>query len=378
MVGVPRVSCPSDRSAGTAMAFFKNFSLVNRALFPAPEPSYDALSLCVTIGGVRSTAMLIPIGSGKSVFPGVFVEPVNPQGGLLIYFHGNGADVGDVHDLLIDLASRLRVHVLAVEYPGYGICPNYGHSSPSEDAIDSFAFAAWRFVTDHLRFDPGEIILFGRSIGTGPAAKLASRLFKMKKKPAALILQSPYTSVKGLVRGFGGAMKLGSNFLLQRWDTQNNIKEMLVPVLILHGDRDQLIPLSNGQAIARSRAKLPSWCKTELFVQRGADHNRFNHDTHVLRPIQHFVRGCRDNTAADEISQFDLQRQILHVRSQIQKFSVLHEAASKSASSPASTSSMWKIGRAIFGASMAASEASLGSVQSSFRPVKSAQEQEDR
>ena len=359
------------------MAFFKSFSLVNRALFPAPTPSYDATSLCVTIGGVRSTVIRIPLGGGKNVFPGVFVEPVNPQGGLLIYFHGNGADVGLVHDLMIDLASQLRVRVLAVEYPGYGICPNYGHTSPSEASIDSFAIAAWSFATEQLRFDPGEIILFGRSIGTGPAAKLASLLCSQKRNPAALILQSPYTSIKGLVRGFGGAMKVGSNFLWQRWDTQNNIKDMLAPVLILHGDRDQLIPLANGQTIARSRAKLPAWCKTELFVQRGADHNRFDHVTHVLRPIQNFLGGCR-SVATDEISQFDLQRQIQHVRSQIQKVSVLHNAASKSCSSSASTSPIWKVGLAIFSSSMALSEASVGSLQSSVKPVKSAQEQQEK
>lgn len=385
------------------MSCFKSYSLVNRALFPAPAPSYNITSF--RRGTVSSsTLLLLPIAGRSSKFPALFIEPAHPKGGLLMYFHGNGADLGLVHTLLIRLALELDVHVLAVEYPGYGVCPDYGHRAPSEAAIDTFAMSAWNFAIQQLRFDPSDIIIFGRSIGTGPAAKLASVACTQKQNPAALILQSPYTSVKGLVRGFGGIMKFGSNFLLQRWNTQKNIKDMRAPVLILHGDQDALIPLSNGQAIATSRLKssLPAWCATELFVQKRATHNAFSETNHVVRPIQRFLVRCRAQTETaetsaadisatsaavsaseldrttgldDEISQFDLTSRNQHVRSQVELFSLLRDPRTNDRSRSANKSPMWKIGLSIFGASMAASEASAGALQSSVRRVRSAQEQ---
>ena len=375
------------------MAFLKSFSLVNSVLFPAPRPSYDTRPPTRKKAGTLSTLILIPLGEHK--FPALFVEPADPKGELLIYFHGNAVDVGYIHDVLIDLSSKLRVYVLALEYPGYGMCPHYGHIAPSEASIDRFAEAAWNFAIRQLRFDPGEIILFGRSIGTGPAARLASVACSKKQNPGALILQSPYTSIKGLVRGFGSIGKFGSILMLQRWDTQNAIKDMLVPVLILHGDLDTLISLSNGQAIAKSRknSKLPAWCITELFVMRGADHNRFDRNSQVVLPIQRFMRQIRGAPAAasaatasaaaasaaeveesDGRSQSDLQSRIQYVQSQRQKFD---SRASKDSGSSPKSNPIWKIGLVLFGVSMAVSEAAAGTIQSSVSGVKSAQEQLD-
>ena len=57
------------------------------------------------------------------------------------------------------------------------------------------------FITDDLHWEPKDIILFGRSIGTGPACHLAA-----KKKPGALLLMSAYTSIRAVVKSLVGRM----------------------------------------------------------------------------------------------------------------------------------------------------------------------------
>jgi hypothetical protein len=65
------------------------------------------------------------------------------------------------------------MHVLALEYPGYGIYPG----SPSAEGILEDAICVWEYLTDpdgDIKYNPKDIILFGRSLGTGPATELAA------------------------------------------------------------------------------------------------------------------------------------------------------------------------------------------------------------
>ena len=68
------------------------------------------------------------------------------------------------------LKSTLKVHVLAIEYPGYGIYPG----SPTAEAILEDAITVWDYLTKKVKMNASDIILFGRSLGTGPATELAA------------------------------------------------------------------------------------------------------------------------------------------------------------------------------------------------------------
>lgn len=90
---------------------------------------------------------------------------------LLIYFHGNAEDIGVAKELLDYVRSLLRVHVMAVEYPGYGV---YRNVSPDANRLMDDAETVFQFLTENVGINESDIILFGRSIGSGPACFLAS------------------------------------------------------------------------------------------------------------------------------------------------------------------------------------------------------------
>ena len=91
----------------------------------------------------------------------------------VVFFHANMCDIGETVDFLRiiqeDVCSGDAV-VLAPEYPGYGLL---GDFEASPKSIDSIARATWRFCQNFLGFSAGQVILWGHSVGTGPATKLA-------------------------------------------------------------------------------------------------------------------------------------------------------------------------------------------------------------
>lgn len=89
------------------------------------------------------------------------------------------------------------------------------------------------FVTKHLGFQMKNILLLGRSLGTGPATYLAS-----KNKVGALILISAFTSIRGVVSEFAGIFKY---IVKERFDNLGNIKKVTSPTFLLHGKSDRLI-----------------------------------------------------------------------------------------------------------------------------------------
>lgn len=84
------------------------------------------------------------------------------------------------------------MHVLAVEYPGYGI---YEGDTATADKIISDADIVYNYLTKHLLWKEQDIIVCGRSIGSGPACYISSHY-----KPATLVLISPHTSIRGIVK----------------------------------------------------------------------------------------------------------------------------------------------------------------------------------
>ncbi len=88
---------------------------------------------------------------------------------LLIYCHANSEDLGSIYPCAQWLCQMLGVHVLVPEYPGYGLCTG----NPCEDTVNRAVLAACKFAQEALRWDLNHIIIYGRSIGTGPALNAA-------------------------------------------------------------------------------------------------------------------------------------------------------------------------------------------------------------
>jgi hypothetical protein len=154
----------------------------------------------------------------------------------VIFAHGN-AELIDFWPEYLKPLSQNGIHLLLVEYPGYG----RSKGRPSEKSITRAFTAAYDQLVARNTVDPGRIILFGRSIGGGAICSLA------KARPSAgLILLSTFTSIRSFAPRYG----LFPFMIRDPMDNIGVLKEYPRPSLILHGNRDELIPFTHAEALA--------------------------------------------------------------------------------------------------------------------------------
>ncbi|MCG6663361.1 alpha/beta hydrolase [Halomonas kenyensis] len=168
--------------------------------------------------------------------------PAEDPRGSLLFFHGNAGNISHRLDS-IQQFHRLGLSVLIVDYRGYG----RSEGRPSEEGTAEDARTAWRWLTEQAEASPGEIVLFGRSLGAAVAAELAASLAP-DVEPAALILESPFRSVPALGQQL-------YPFLPVRWlatldyPTERYVSEISAPILVIHSRDDEIIPYSEGEAV---------------------------------------------------------------------------------------------------------------------------------
>jgi pimeloyl-ACP methyl ester carboxylesterase len=117
----------------------------------------------------------------------------------LLYSHANAEDLGIMFGWLKCLARRLNVNVLAYDYTGYG----ESDGEPSEEACYADIEAAYDYLVNDRKLEPSQIILYGRSVGSGPATYLASKLSIEGVQVGGLVLECPFKSVYRVVADFG-------------------------------------------------------------------------------------------------------------------------------------------------------------------------------
>lgn len=103
----------------------------------------------------------------------------------VLFSHGNAEDLGMIYEWFTEFSFELRVNVLAYDYEGYG----KAGGQPSEQSCYQNIDAAYSFLINTLHVPPEQIVLYGRSLGTGPSCYLAERLKKEQVLLGGLILQ---------------------------------------------------------------------------------------------------------------------------------------------------------------------------------------------
>lgn len=109
------------------------------------------------------------------------------------------------------------------------------------DSIKQTADFVYDFVTRSMRIPPQDIIIFGRSIGTGPATYLANR-----SDCSALVLFSPYISIRGVAKEHVGCLSCCAPDIFQNIDAIRTIRR---PIFIIHGEKDEVISVKNSDAL---------------------------------------------------------------------------------------------------------------------------------
>lgn len=186
-----------------------------------------------------------PVGAQMRRFTAADGEPVQAliygEASLpaLVFFHGNGETIANTVMLGSQLARR-GIRFVAVEYRGYGSSPARG---PSEKGL--YADAAG--VLDGLISEgtPVErITVWGSSLGSGVAVEMTVRGLASR-----LILQAPYTSIPNVAQGYAPVLPM--RWLMDdRYDNLAKAPVVRVPTLVMHGDRDRIVPYAMGTQLA--------------------------------------------------------------------------------------------------------------------------------
>jgi len=212
-----------------ALIFFGQRSLIfpgARALGGVEPEAFGGERIWLDADGARTEAWLLPAHGAAA-------------GPLLLYAHGNG-ELIDHWAAAFEPARERGAAALLVEYPGYG----RSRGAPSERSIRAALVAAYDFATQQRGFAGRPVVGWGRSLGGGAVCALA------RERPlAALVLESTFTSVTRMARLAGLPERLAPLLVRDPFDNLELLRRFPGPVLLLHGERDEMIPPSEAQAL---------------------------------------------------------------------------------------------------------------------------------
>ena len=153
----------------------------------------------------------------------------------ILFFHGNAGKLDNRVYKLNELA-KLNINYLIVAYRGFS--GNQG--KPSEEGIYKDSNAAKKWLNENGINDKN-IILYGESLGTAVAVDLAS-----KNNFAGIILESPFTSMIKLAKKYYPYLPV-TILLKDKYESENKLKKINAPILIMHGKKDTIVPFEMGE-----------------------------------------------------------------------------------------------------------------------------------
>lgn len=269
------------------------FAARNRLLFPmrggvtgdpagAGMPDGSRVTI-ETADGERLVAWYLPSRGGSG------------RAGAVLWLHGNAETVEGLGPILRAFRPAAAA-LLAVEYRGYG-----GSSGrPTAAGVLLDAEAAFDWLAARPELDPARIVVYGRSIGAGPAAHVAS------VRPAAgIILESAFTTLRAVARRH---YPLVPSPLAPALDNRSAVGRVSAPILLIHGERDDIIPPAMARDLAAGAG-----ARAALWLIPGAGHNETYEvgDEEYVRRFQDFVaRHAQGGSAAPPPEDLDRVRQL--------------------------------------------------------------------
>jgi fermentation-respiration switch protein FrsA (DUF1100 family) len=264
--------------AGLAFAFQDQllFQPTNR-LLATPDAAgmpYETVRL-ETDDGETLHGWWIPAPDvSRETSPGEFAEQT------LLFFHGNAGNISGRLES-VQQFHQLGLNVLIVDYRGYG----QSTGSPSEQGIYTDADACWQHLTDDRSIAPEDIVIFGRSMGGGPATWLAAR-----QSPGAVLLESVFTNVPDIGAhhySFLPVRALATN----QFDNESRMREIDAPTLHIHSRADRIVPFKLGKQVYEA-ANEP---KQFLEIQGGHNDGFLVSEDEYLRTIDDFLEEHLDS-----------------------------------------------------------------------------------
>ncbi len=197
--------------------------------------------------GAQVQTIRIPVGHGDAELAAWWVsaspELAHPQQvKALLYLHGNYGNVGDNAAHAARL-SRYGLNVLIPDYRGFG---DSSGPFPSESRVYEDAETAWQWLLREKHYAPAEIVIYGHSLGGAIAIELASR----HPDAGGLVVESSFTSAVEMSRLNTRFRIFPMNWLVtERFDSVDRVESLGMPVLLIHGGADHVVPLLMAQQL---------------------------------------------------------------------------------------------------------------------------------
>lgn len=187
----------------------------------------------------------------------------------LIWFHGNAGNISHRLANIRLLHELAKIHVFIFDYRGYG----RSEGKVSEEGTYLDGEAAVEYLRRDRGAEPKRTVFFGRSLGAAVAAEMATRV-----NPMALILESPFASIREMARETFPYLPI--DYLLRtKYDVVDKVRKVKSPVLVLHGDRDEIVPFSQGKKVFDAAFE-----PKRFYTIVGAGHN----NTHLVGGMAYF------------------------------------------------------------------------------------------
>ncbi|XP_022135546.1 protein ABHD17B-like [Momordica charantia] len=224
------------------------------AFFPPDPPTYD---VCreddgrLVFSGVSADrnmeVHLLETKAGNKIVATFWKHPFARF--TLLYSHGNAADLGQMHELFIELRAHLRVNIMSYDYSGYGASTG----KPSEFNTYHDIEAVYNCLRSVYGIKEEDMILYGQSVGSGPTLHLASRLQRLR----GVVLHS------AILSGIRVLYPVKMTFWFDIFKNIDKIRLVSSTVLVIHGTNDDIVDWSHGKRLWElSKEKYdPLWVK---------------------------------------------------------------------------------------------------------------------
>lgn len=177
----------------------------------------------------------------------------------VLFCHGNAGNISHRLERARLMQAKLQANVLLFDYRGYG----RSTGSPDEEGTYRDARAAYLYLAEKQRIAAERLVLFGESLGAAVAVQLA-----IERPAKALVLESPFTSIPDMARAAYPFLPPVGPLIRTRYETIAKVSRLGIPLLVLHGDRDDIVPLRQGRRVFDTAPE-----PKRFFAIPGAGHN---------------------------------------------------------------------------------------------------------
>ena len=187
---------------------------------------------------------------------------------VVLYFGGNAGN-RSYRVFEVEVLTEAGADVLIFDFRGYGDSPG----EPTEEGLARDARAVWRFATETKQIEPRRIVLYGESLGGGVAVRLANEQSLKKTPPGGLLLRSTFSSLTDMAASHFPFISVRI-LLIDRFSSDQRIRDVTCPLLQFHGRRDTIVPLRLGKKLfAAAPDKSASGIAKRFLELPNADHN---------------------------------------------------------------------------------------------------------